>query len=817
MTVSVQDTVFQHVGNGVTTVFAYGCQVPTATDLEVYLDDVLQTSGFTIAGLGAPTGGTVTFAVAPANLAQIRIARVIELERTTDYQQNGDFLSRVVNPDFDRIWMALQGQNSAIKRALVVPASDTVLPNPLPGSADRANKLLSFDGDGQPVAVAPADQSATALALLLASGTGADIVGFTQQGVGALLRTSLEKMREIVSIKDFAKGDGTDETAAVQAFLNAAAGKIGYVNPGVYIVNTLNLPSNILLEGAGSGASIIRRKASSPNNASLLNIESVINVTVRGLSLDGNKAAQTNAANTISVYAADRVLITECDIFNAKIVSSAYGSGVAITNGTATGHKVTVHHNTFSGNDGVDVFISKTWYVEVSWNNMQNSAGGVMVSNLVFPPVAEVQNKINISNNTINNHAGSGIAFLGYVDSGASAGVAKLGPNTPPQRYCIISGNIISNCTGYGIAWQGSNGSVIGNSIYLCGSVSGGGGALFNAANSVFDGNNVRDCYHYGIDSGGAYSCAIVNNTFYQNCATYGNTGTDINCGAGYNLLISGNVIEQAGAQKMRAIEAKGLDGDGIAPFPLPKPTAQGLLVSNNKIQLNNNVNTIGLWVYGSQERVTVMCNHVSGAQLNRAFIIEAAGVVSWGNVDEFTYGNNSPVLNMASAAATVIPDVGNVFFIGGTTTITSIRSVSSNTYFQKVRACQATTHGSGYSRTTPPTVTFSGGGGTGLAATALVSYDGELVGWDVTNNGSGYTSAPTPTITHNGGTGGNCVPIVGCNNFEGREITIFFTGNMTVTNGSNLFLNGNYVTTANVSMLKLMGAFDNWYEISRR
>src|SRR6266849_4703697 len=51
---------------------------------------------------------------------------------------------------------------------------------------------------------------------------------------------------------------------------------------------------------------------------------------------------------------------------------------------------------------------------------------------------------------------------------------------------------------------------------------------------------------------------------------------------------------------------------------------------------------------------------------------------------------------------------------------------------------------GSGY--TTPPTVSFSGGGGSGAAATATVS-GGAVTAFNVNNAGSGYTNAPTVTI----------------------------------------------------------------------
>jgi len=69
---------------------------------------------------------------------------------------------------------------------------------------------------------------------------------------------------------------------------------------------------------------------------------------------------------------------------------------------------------------------------------------------------------------------------------------------------------------------------------------------------------------------------------------------------------------------------------------------------------------------------------------------------------------------------------------------------------------------GSGYSVLTPPTVTFSGGGGTGATGTAIIttSYDNlgnpvvSVTGVNITNPGSGYTSAPTVTLTGSPGSG---------------------------------------------------------------
>lgn len=68
------------------------------------------------------------------------------------------------------------------------------------------------------------------------------------------------------------------------------------------------------------------------------------------------------------------------------------------------------------------------------------------------------------------------------------------------------------------------------------------------------------------------------------------------------------------------------------------------------------------------------------------------------------------------------------------------------------VDAVIVTAAGSGYA--TAPTVGFSGGGGTGAAATATVSA-GQITAVTVTNAGSGYTSAPTVSFSGGGGSGG--------------------------------------------------------------
>ena len=65
--------------------------------------------------------------------------------------------------------------------------------------------------------------------------------------------------------------------------------------------------------------------------------------------------------------------------------------------------------------------------------------------------------------------------------------------------------------------------------------------------------------------------------------------------------------------------------------------------------------------------------------------------------------------------------------------------------HYRFVSSITITAGGTGYNNV--PTITVSGGGGTGATATAEI-YSGAVTKITVTNIGSGYTSTPTITIT---------------------------------------------------------------------
>ena len=76
---------------------------------------------------------------------------------------------------------------------------------------------------------------------------------------------------------------------------------------------------------------------------------------------------------------------------------------------------------------------------------------------------------------------------------------------------------------------------------------------------------------------------------------------------------------------------------------------------------------------------------------------------------------------------------VGDLYLAQGTTTLTG----------DAVTAVTITDGGNHYNGALPPTVTFTGGGGTGATGTTTVSSAGIVTGVTITSGGTGYTTAP--------------------------------------------------------------------------
>lgn len=157
MSVTLQTPYNKFSGNGVTTVFPYQFLLLAATDLAVYVGGVLKTNGadYSVSNVGVTAGGNVTFVTAPASSTIVALVRAMRRERLTDYQQLGDFLTAVVNPDFDRAILLAQDINTGLSRAIQAPSYEPDALMVLPAAATRASQIVSMDPAGNVLMLAP--------------------------------------------------------------------------------------------------------------------------------------------------------------------------------------------------------------------------------------------------------------------------------------------------------------------------------------------------------------------------------------------------------------------------------------------------------------------------------------------------------------------------------------------------------------------------------------------------------------------------------------------------------------------------------------
>jgi parallel beta-helix repeat protein len=166
----------------------------------------------------------------------------------------------------------------------------------------------------------------------LADNDGSDWIGFQQAGTGAVAISAQDKMRQILSVKDFdAVGDGvTDDTAAIQAAVNAAtANQTVYFPQGTYAVGAAGIAvtskTGVTLLGDGA---IIRITAISTLTTNLgvatIRLSGCTRSGVRGLEINGNSIA----SSAIGFNAC-----TECFVDKVTVYASGVNGQITSSNG----------------------------------------------------------------------------------------------------------------------------------------------------------------------------------------------------------------------------------------------------------------------------------------------------------------------------------------------------------------------------------------------------------------------------------------------------------------------------------------------------
>lgn len=166
-------------------------------------------------------------------------------------------------------------------------------------TAGLSYRFYLTDANDVPVWASPVDNVTT--------GTDADNIGYDVELTGSAERSVADRLRERVSVKDFgAVGDGVaDDTAEIQAALDSGANTV-FVPEGVYMVSaTLNVPTNVTLEGSSPSAARIELMSSAANGTNIISVKQF--VVIRNLWIRGNWDLVSTGQLGIGIYANDLV------------------------------------------------------------------------------------------------------------------------------------------------------------------------------------------------------------------------------------------------------------------------------------------------------------------------------------------------------------------------------------------------------------------------------------------------------------------------------------------------------------------------------
>ena len=195
MTVSALVTRNDITATASQTSFTYTFRVLEATDMDVYQNGALLASGYTVNDVGSTTGGTVVLDTGALTGQIVSLVLAMPLDRTTNYQNSGDFLAGDVNGDFDKIYIgAIQNENEGGRslRLQDVEPPTAGVDMTIPLKANRLGKFLGFNS------ITGAPQAMTG-----EGATSSDLVSYTPAGTGAVETNVQAKLRETVSVEDF--------------------------------------------------------------------------------------------------------------------------------------------------------------------------------------------------------------------------------------------------------------------------------------------------------------------------------------------------------------------------------------------------------------------------------------------------------------------------------------------------------------------------------------------------------------------------------------------------------------------------------------
>ncbi|GAB0116886.1 right-handed parallel beta-helix repeat-containing protein [Acidisoma sp. 7E03] len=689
------------------------------------------------------------------------------------------------------------GSNLTLTNGVLSAPAPFVISNLPSGSTPAATDLvpLSQNGTAGSVSYGTFLSGLTTLASFDASPLQAIATGgSTRRSLGALLG-------DAVTLEDFgAAGDGTtnDSAAFTAAIASLRPIRLG---PKTYVINgplALSHASALTLIGV-PGQTVVRRLTQGSGSSWITLTAPAIHM--EGIIFDANSSI-TTATTAVTIAASClRSTTDRCAFANAVT-----GTGLLYVHSDPVLARHTVSCSEAYGNKtGISCQAADGLTVSACHVH-DNSGTGISVDYVNTAHTVKSRLSTITGNQCWNNYIG--IAVGDYAAAYASP--PTITNQTADGMLSVVCGNICHDNGEYGIVAQGYNLLVQGNLVYNNGGTNpDNGGILANCWASAIVGNVVSNHLGFGIDAGAANFVLIS-----DNLVTTSRIG--INAGGAQEPRVTGNSIIAASYYGIVIYNNETDAGGNVIGVP-----SVGCSITENVIDIPAGGG--GILLIDGPQQVQVARNNfltTSGADIGLFLLPLTDSVTIADNLV-----NGAPSMHYADAAVTtagvyaglntlLYPDCVDAISVATAgTAIQSIRSLNADNYAPYVTFLKLTAGGSGY--TSAPTVTISGGGGSGATAIAYV-YNGAVIGFRMQTLGSGYTSVPSVSFSGGGGSGAAATAVVGIPVPTGRRLRVFSSVAVqwasTGSKPSQTTPSGTSITTPANSEITWLGIQGSWY-----
>jgi hypothetical protein len=223
MAVTAQTPLISYTASGGTE-FTFPFRVLAEDHLKVFSNGTQLTDGFTLEGIGDPSGGTLIFIEPPTAGTKIVLVRQVPIARTTDYIEGGALRASVLDDDFDSVVYMIQDLRAdAITSTEFQNLADQIESDTTTSAAAAAASTANAASAAASAAAALASQTAAASSASSASSSATAASGSATTATTQATNASTSASTATTQASSATTSASTATTQATNASASAAA------------------------------------------------------------------------------------------------------------------------------------------------------------------------------------------------------------------------------------------------------------------------------------------------------------------------------------------------------------------------------------------------------------------------------------------------------------------------------------------------------------------------------------------------------------------------------------------------------------------